>query len=231
MKIILKCPFVNYKASLLNMRFLNDLNATERNVFFDFCENVLSDKTLEGKNKPSNHLTSNTLNHPILLNHYAIFKINNFRHYHLGLDFSIYKNICYSFFNKLTLVPKLIIDNNDKIGEYKASNMLINYQIVDEAIIIYNITLHKAWPQIIEQICSLGISRDFSQCQECFEIYPEETRCTCIPNARKIEYVYVEEILNFGSGTGSKNSPCTQDTRLCNLSDLLRLKQNYSGKK
>lgn len=180
------------------------MNPEERDLFLNFFNDILEDNLFYGKNKASAKLPP-IINHETLKN-YAIFLNNKFYHYHLGKDFSLNPKITYKNYNPSFLVPQTIKFLNDQEGRgrFKTCDNLINYQMIEEEIIIYNITKHSSWKDLINNIIFQGISMDYTTYQYCNEVINDNNiNCLCFstPHISTVgikDVVSIHEKVNVG---------------------------------
>ncbi len=180
MKIKLKYAFVNEKSHNENVKHFNDLSFEEKKLFINFLKDILNCIPLYGKNKSSAQLPQ-IKNHSELKN-YAILLNNNFYHYHLGKDFSLNPILSYRFYDPKLLISQEIKFLNDieKSGQFKTCDNLVNYQMIDDDIIIYNITQHNSWTELVNNLCIQGIPFDYTTCQDCgMVINNNNINCFC----------------------------------------------------
>lgn len=190
MLITLKHQFISNQSGNSSIKYLQDLLPEEKLLFIDFLKNIFNDNKLEGKNKPSAKLPP-FINHDNLKN-YATFLNNDIRHYHLGKDISLNSYIRYKCPDSAKIVKKLIYENNEVKEEYKACSTIVNYQIIDSVVIIYNITLHSAWTEIVNNLCIQGIQLDYTTCQYCSNVIQLNSKCACL-NSKHITTIGVIE--------------------------------------
>lgn len=202
MKIKLKSEFMYNNSKEKNIKYFKDLGSEEKELFLNLIQDIFEDNFLYGKNKTSTKLPS-VLNHESLKN-YAIFLNSKFYHYHLGKDFSLNRNITYSYYNASLLVPQTInfLNDQERSGKFKTCENIVNYQMIDEEIIIYNITKHSAWTDIINNVIYQGVPMDYTTCQYCHEVINDNNiNCLCFMSPH-ITTIGTTEIGNISEKVG-----------------------------
>lgn len=189
MNIKFKWIFLTSSSNMTVIKHINDLIIDENSIFYNFCEKILLNDLLPGKNKYSAKV-QNLYSSSIEKHKYITFLNENFKHYHLGKLGATSPKFKYNS-TPPNLNLKSITDVNETIGEYQACGAVLNYKIENNTLIIYNISLHGSWIDVVENLWKQGIDKDYCECLECDKIMKPNSRCDCIPNARKCETVCI----------------------------------------
>lgn len=229
MNIILKRNFFNNFSSNNKIKYLSNLNKEETDILLDFLMDILNNQKVCGKNKPSSQLPNNINNKTI--KNYAVFFLNHMWHYHLGKDNvqnSISNAFKYNPYNNTLLVPKYIYQKNEKNGEFKSCNAILNYHTINNELIIYNITLHKAWSDIINDMWIQGLPANYTYCPHCSSL-ANNNSCNCPSFSSKIHNVGIHSITKVAHwGTCTIENDTT--TKVSNIIEKeLYNYNNYSG--
>lgn len=213
MKIKLKNEFAYAHSTTNSIKYFNDLSREEKLLLIDFFKDVLNSVPLYGKNKSSAKLPK-IKDHNTLKN-FATFFNNDFFHYHLGKDFTLNPKISYRYYSTSNLIPQEItmLNDEDGSGKFKTCDNLVNYQMIDDEIVIYNITRHNAWTDLIFNLCEQDIPLDYTTCDICNEVVNDNINCLCFKSnhtttiglQQKIQFVdYVILYLTKSSETIEK---------------------------
>lgn len=180
MKIKLKHEFIYGTSSVNSIKYFNDLSKEEKLLLIDFFKDILNSVPLYGKNKSSAKLPK-IKNHDTLRN-FATFLNNEFFHYHLGKDFTLNPKLSYRYFSTASLIPQEITMLNDEegSGKFKTCDNLVNYQMIDDEIIVYNLTRHNAWTDLVCHLCEQDIPLDYTTCDLCLAVVNDNNiNCLC----------------------------------------------------
>lgn len=169
MNIELHKSFLEKMTHSNDIKYYKNLDEEEKEIFINFLREVLEDKALPGKNKSSAEPFKNTDSDKN--KNYSNFLANDIRHYHLGSDDSISENLKYTV-QGANLKSYKIEQLNSIPGEFKTCDNLLNYKLLsNDRIIIYNISKHKVWTELVDYLKNdQAIMANYTVCMNCIRL-------------------------------------------------------------